>query len=167
MCKLIAILVALLETFNVAGTSVIYDDQQLRDLIQDADRLGVIDNEAARWNVAGLLESAARGRISAGGPAPDGKPWPEWKNSDYGPKHPGHKLLQLEGDLADDIQGFVQPDGAGAGVTLVYGATHQFGDPARGILQREFLGVSDTEFSQIVDLLQDWYETAVKGALSA
>lgn len=42
------------------------------------------------------------------------------------------------------------------GTDRVYGATHQFGDPARNIPARPFLGLDEAERATVLDILSDW-----------
>jgi len=46
------------------------------------------------------------------------------------------------------------------GSNLIYAATHQFGDPARNIPARPFLGLSTDDRTEILALAQAWLEAA-------
>ena len=48
------------------------------------------------------------------------------------------------------------------GTPLVYGATHQFGAPGRGIPARPFLGLSDADRDEIGDLATDFLKSTFK-----
>lgn len=47
------------------------------------------------------------------------------------------------------------------GTPLIYGATHQFGDPDRNITARPFLGLSDADRDEIGDLAADFLKSAL------
>lgn len=48
------------------------------------------------------------------------------------------------------------------GTPLVYGATHQFGDPRRSIPARPFLGLSTDDKTELVAILNDWLTRAIR-----
>ena len=88
--------------------------------------------------------------------APDGASWP-----DLSPKYRARKkknkdkLLVLDGWLRE-LHYQAAPDALRIGTTQLYGATHQFGDPARNIPARPFLGLDDAERAYVIAVLSEW-----------
>lgn len=91
--------------------------------------------------------------------APDGSPWQpladrtrqqkERKGKDNG-------ILLESADLRDLLRYQVANNILDYGTDRPYGATHQFGDEDRGIPQREWLGFSDLDLSEIGDIVTDY-----------
>lgn len=91
---------------------------------------------------------------------PDGRDWPEWSER-YAKRRRGRGGSKLfrEGDLDDSIQHFLRDAGeVVVGSSLVYAATHQFGDPGRGIPARPFLGFSPENERDLEAIIEDWME---------
>ncbi|MES9873144.1 MAG: phage virion morphogenesis protein [Candidatus Sedimenticola sp. 6PFRAG7] len=87
--------------------------------------------------------------------APDGAPWqaldPAYqarkkKNAD--------KILVLEGFLRDLLAYNASSNGLEFGTNRIQGASHHFGDPARGIPERPFLGLSSPDEAELAYILQ-------------
>lgn len=109
------------------------------------------------------VETQTRRRLQDDKAAPGGSPWPEW-SADYGrTRHSGHSLLQSEGHLQGSITYEVRDDSVLVGSPLVYAAPHQFGDPARNIPQREFLGLAGEDYAALVTLIEDYLEDIANG----
>lgn len=126
-------------------------------------------------SVAALLESQTRRRIQEIKAAPDGEPWPEWDEAYVFHPHGndrahwefvphttdgsrpvgGHSYLQLDGGLLDSITSEASVDEAIVGSNLVYAAKHQFGGD--GVKPRPYLGLSDEDEREIVELVEDWF----------
>ena len=64
----------------------------------------------------------------------------------------GQGLLQSEGDLLDSIQYLVDREKVEIDSNLVYAATHQYGDKARGISARTYLELSDEDERELEEL---------------
>ncbi|EIC29097.1 phage virion morphogenesis protein [Methylomicrobium album] len=94
--------------------------------------------------------------------APDGEPWKELSPG-YQARKPKNqdKILTLEGDLRRSLHADVSADELLFGTILKYGATHQFGDPRRHIPERPFLGVSDDDRDEILDIIRDHIQAAL------
>ena len=71
------------------------------------------------------------------------------------------KLLIFEGFMFDTLAYHATSASVELGTNLVYGATHQFGDPDRNIPARPFLGVSDEEKAMILNTLHDHFMRAL------
>lgn len=108
-------------------------------------------------NIGALVESQTRRRIQEEKTGPDGKAWQAWSDR-YARNRPGGRsLLQSEGGLLDSIQYLVTDGEVEVGSNLIYAATQQYGDDARGIPARPYLGISDENEAEIDELLQDHY----------
>jgi len=91
-----------------------------------------------------IVKSSTQERLGSEGPAPDGTPWPD-NNRD-------NNILLDTGALRGSIKFELDSDfEVEIGTDIIYGATHQFGDPSRNIKQREFLGVSTQDERDIVE----------------
>ncbi|MGE4406051.1 phage virion morphogenesis protein [Pseudomonas sp.] len=66
-----------------------------------------------------------------------------------------NKILIRDVMLSATLNYQVEGESLRFGTPLIYGATHQFGDPERGIPARPFLGISDGDRTVILDILQD------------
>ena len=133
---------------------------------------GLADTRPLLEALGAELETQARKRIAAGGPAPDGSPWPEWSEAYEKTRHAGHKLLSSEGHLLDSVQSLVGADFVETGSNLIYAAIQQFGgtaDMAPGpaaIPAREWLGVSAADAGDLDALLDDHFNALAAEALA-
>ena len=73
----------------------------------------------------------------------------------------GTKILVESGHLRDELRYQVTPDSLELGTSFIYGATHQFGDPARHIPARPFLGLAGTDRQMILAVLRDHLQRAL------
>lgn len=116
------------------------------------------------------IATQAQRRIREEQSGPDGEEWPPWSER-YAARRRGRggSLLLRDGHLDDSLQHFVRPAGdeVVVGSTLVYAATHQFGDPDRGIPARPFLGFSPANEDDLEAVLADWMERVGREASSA
>jgi len=107
-------------------------------------------------------ESQTRRRVSEEKRAPDGAPWPSWSAGYAARRGGGSSLLEDGGDLVDSITSQAGDDYAEWGSNLVYFAIHDQGgtsDMAPGpaaIPQRQMLGVSDDNETDIQGIVDDW-----------
>lgn len=94
--------------------------------------------------------------------APDGTPWEQlsdkYKASKRKRESNGHdKILVLDTFLRDDGLSYsAAHSGLEFGTDKIYGATHQFGDPDRNIPARPFLGISDDDETEILEIISVW-----------
>ena len=123
-------------------------------------KLGRLNQAELDWllyEVSVLVEDQTKLRIANEKTAPDGTPWAPWSDRYAATRNTGnrrrHSLLVGEGDLRDSIQAYTMGMGsssmAAVGSPLIYAATHQFGDEARGIPARPYLGISADNHSDI------------------
>ncbi|PZE09271.1 phage virion morphogenesis protein, partial [Pseudomonas sp. 57B-090624] len=109
------------------------------------------------------VESQTRRRIQSDKTSPSGEPWQGWSEAYAETRHSGQSLLQSMGPLLNSISYQVQGDSVLVGSPLIYAATHNFGDPDRGIPQREFLGVEGQDFEDLVGITEDYLEAMTNG----
>jgi phage virion morphogenesis protein len=89
--------------------------------------------------------------------APDGAPWAPLSPA-YQKTKPKHKdlILTLNGYLRGTLAYQASPRALRLGSPMNYAAQHQFGDPARHLPARPFLGLSEADRQEIIATLQDW-----------
>lgn len=96
--------------------------------------------------------------------APDGTPWaalsPGYKKRK---KRNKDKILTLYGRLRGTLNYRAGPREVRIGTPLIYGATHQFGDQQRHIPARPFLGLSQSDEQELLDILNDHLSRAMGG----
>jgi phage virion morphogenesis protein len=94
--------------------------------------------------------------------APDGSSWatlsPGYKKSKRKRESKGaDKILVLDTFLRDTSLSYsATHSGLKFGANSEYAATHQFGDSARNIPARPFLGMSDDDEQAVLDIISDW-----------
>lgn len=132
-------------------------------------RLSAADLDVIAYDVGSLMEDQTKLRIADEKTAPDGTPWAAWS--------PGYaaslkrrnrvtarSLLVGEGNpgLLESIQNYTAGEVAEVGTNLIYGATHQFGDPDRNIPARPYLGLSAANRVDIEALVADRLEALLQ-----
>jgi len=130
-------------------------DPRLADRLE---RLAQLDTTPLLEAIGAEVESQTRRRIAVDKTSPTGLPWPEWSTDYAKTRHSGQSLLQGDGHLLDSITHQVEGDSALIGSPLIYVATHQYGDPERGIEQRELLGLEGNDLDDVVGLVEDYLE---------
>lgn len=143
------------------------------------------DLSPAMRSISRVLADAAERSFQGERNPATGTPWPALKPSTTQRREKnGHwpgKMLQVSGILAGSIQSGYGRDYAVAGTNVPYAATHQFG-AARGdfgvfsivrtrqqvpipwgdIPPRPFLGISDEDRDDILDILNDYLAGALR-----
>lgn len=96
---------------------------------------------------------------------PDGQPWaplnPDyaaWKRATTG----SDLILVLYGFMRDLLSYRASEREVLIGSNQEYAATHQFGAPERGIPARPFLGLSEDDKVEILDIMRDHFERHVR-----
>jgi len=83
--------------------------------------------------------------------SPGGKPWdplsPKYRARK---KRNSNRILYLDGQLAGLLRYQATDQSLDFGTDRIYGATHHFGDPERGIPERPWLGISEADRSQLI-----------------
>ena len=94
--------------------------------------------------------------------APDGSPWaalsPGYAQRK---KRNKDKILTLRGNLRGLLNYRAGPHAVRIGTPLIYGATHQFGNPNLNIPARPFLGLSQSDEQELLDILNDHLSRAM------
>ncbi len=118
----------------------------------------------ALGDIGEAMKTATQAR-AAREESPDGTPWvdlsPKYKKRKAA-RRPGVPKLKFDGHLLGDMFSW-QRDGDDAvlvGTNAIYGATHQFG--RGGIPARPFLGLSEDDKTEILDILGDHLRTALE-----
>lgn len=133
-------------------------------------RLGNPDRKDLLEQLAGVVESQTRKRISEEQESPAGEPWQAWSANYAATRHGGQSLLQGEGNLVDSITSEIEGDEALIGSNLVYFAIHNFGgtpDMAPGpaaIPARQSLGFSPDNLDEIEAVADRWLDKHVEAA---
>ncbi len=96
--------------------------------------------------------------------APDGSAW-QALSPDYAQhkKRNKDKILTLYGALRGLLNYQAGKDQVRIGTPLIYGATHQFGNPQKNIPARPFLGLSSSNEQELLDILNDHLSRAMQG----
>lgn len=132
---------------------VTFDDQRVLRALKELSRRGG-SAEPAMKAIGEDWQRSHRRRFDAQ-VSPEGQPW-EPLDEAYRKRKKKHQneILVLNTYLRDTLRYETGPDSLEFGTDRVYGATHQFGDDARGIPARPWLGLSeDDEAAAIKTLL--------------
>lgn len=142
----------------MTGTAIEIRLDGLQALQQRLELLARMNLMPLRHNIGALVESQTRRRLAEEKQAPDGKAWAPWGPNWAGTRHKGHRLLENEGNLIDSIHFVVAGEDILVGSNLVYAAIHQFGGDEVGIPipARPYLGLSDDNFAEMVDLVDSF-----------
>jgi phage virion morphogenesis protein len=137
-----------------------FDDREVQQLLRRlVDLTG--DLEPAFADIGEYLTRSHDERFSRQ-VSPDGQPW-EALSPGYQARKPKNqdKILTLDGHLRGTLHPEPSADQLLFGTNLIYGATHQFGDPDRNIKERPFLGISDDDRDEILDIIRDHIQAAL------
>lgn len=113
--------------------------------------------------VGALVVSQTQRRIHSDKAAPDGRAWPEWSPRYARTRHANQSLLESDGYLLTSIQHVVEGSDVEVGSNMVYAASHQYGDPDRNIPQRQYLGLSDSDGSEVIEAIEGFFERLTRG----
>ncbi len=124
-------------------------EKRLRELRQAGGDMRLLHQDIGEY-----LQLSARGRFDAQ-VDPEGNPWtplsPRYARR-KARKGGGEEILVLSTFLRDQLAYQADSDGLEFGTNRIYGPTHQFGDPDRNIPARPFLGLSDEDETEILNL---------------
>lgn len=123
--------------------------------------------QAAAGNTQGLWQDAGeyllqshRERFDRAETA-DGQPWaPLSARYQRRKKRRADQILVLDAFLRDQLAYHASADGLDLGSNRIYAATHQFGAEDRGIPARPFLGLSDDDRAEILELAKQHLSAA-------
>jgi phage virion morphogenesis protein len=147
----------------MAGASLHIDiavnDTDIQSRLQQLKaRMG--DLKPAFRDIGEHLLNSTRARFQSQ-TAPDGTPWAALSPRTLKYKKVNKdKILTLHGRLRGTLNVQVTANSLRVGTPLIYGATHQFGDPRRHIPARPFLGLSSTDKQDVVAILNEWISGA-------
>lgn len=135
------------------------DDRQVTAVLTELIARGE-DLKPALREIGEYLDLAHRERWDRER-APDGTPWAPLKPATQArKKRNAGKILVLDGYLRDQLRYQASSDRLEFGTDRVYGATHQFGRPEAGIPARPFLGLSEEDERQVLEILTEYLEGA-------
>lgn len=138
------------------------DDRALKraiaGIIERGDDVGPLMRD---WGEALTLQHEDRFRLQE---SPDGAPWE--------PLDPAYEARKRDERPAAGILVFDEflrrlhynagRDYLEFGSGRIYAATHQFGDKGRGIPARPFLGVSDDDRDELLEIARDYFRQALE-----
>ena len=135
------------------------DDRVVRQRLEQLRQAGGDLSPAMREIAGHLLDGIAESFASERGPG--GAVWRPLKPSTVRERrrkgYGAGPILERSGDLLSRILADWDDTTAVAGTNVVYAATHHFGDPARGIPARPFLGLPADSRNLIVDTIVDHF----------
>lgn len=145
-----------------ASLSIHIDDREVSLALQRLERLGG-NLQGAFADIGEYLLNSHHERWVRQ-EAPDGTPWaPLAAKTVKRKKKNKDKTLVLEGNLRDLLRYQAGPEGLEFGTDRIYGATHQFGREEAGIPARPFLGLTDADRVELLDIIGDHLEAAMRG----
>jgi phage virion morphogenesis protein len=105
--------------------------------------------------LADLMLAQNRKRLDQEKESPDGEPWAPL-SPEYAARKGGGEVLEESHSLLDSIQAQSGSDGVSLGSNLLYAAVHLYGDEARGIPARPYLGFSDDDLVELGEVAEDF-----------
>jgi len=111
--------------------------------------------------IAAMMETQVRRRIQDEKTDPEGKAWDGWADSTKEQRKANHSLLLFEGRLRDSIVGkALNGNTVVVGSSMVYANVHQYGWEERNIPDRPYLGLSQDNEDEILEMVLDWCDPA-------
>lgn len=136
-------------------------DREIRDGLERLARQGA-DMRNVFGDIGEELLNSTRRRFEVE-QDPDGMAWQRLSERYRQRKDRNKdKVLQYRGHLFGTLDYQAESDHVAVGSPLIYAATHQFGDDDRGIPARPFLGLSDDDRDQVVAILHDHLQRALR-----
>ena len=145
----------------MSGFGITIDSRGIDQLNATLDRLSGIDTSPVLGVMGRIVEDQTINRIKETKASPDGELWPEWSDEYAATRHSNQSLLESQGHLVDSMQSVEGLDSVEVGTNLEYARSHQYGDPRRGIPQREFLGVGAGDVYELQETLERWYQDEI------
>lgn len=143
----------------MTGAALHFDLGALAHMQDAIKAFGAFDRRRLLDVIGGAVESQTQRRISDEKRSPAGIPWPAW-SPDYAKTRHGNQSLLVSGGnpglLTSITHNVITDTEVEVGTPLIYGATHQFGDPERHIPQREYLGISDQDGVELERIVADF-----------
>ena len=149
------------------STALIYNFAEIDNLAQRVTDLSDLDQDELLDEIGAEVESQIRRRLSEEKEAPDGTQWPRLVHKYKAKKAETSSggLLEHSGAMIDSMQYQVHSGYVEAGSNLPYVAHHNFGglDIGTGMPQREFLGLSQDNEADLMELVNDFLNDAMQG----
>lgn len=143
----------------MSGAVLKYDFRGLDTVQRRINRLTKSNRRELLDVVGAIIESQTRKRIQDDKESAEGEAWQKWSDK-YAAKRPeGRTLLMNEDHLLDSITFLHEGSNSiKVGSNMIYAATHQFGDEARNIPARPYLGVSDDNEDDIIAAVDEFLD---------
>ncbi len=138
-----------------AGVAVVAELQALERRLQELAARSD-DPRELQEQVAGLLESQTKYRISDQKESPAGHAWDEWSTDYAATRHSNQSLLISSQSLLDSIAGVLDGDAVVVGSNMVYAAAQNYG--FEDTPQREYLGISSENEREILKVAEAWLQ---------
>ena len=87
--------------------------------------------------------------------------WPPWSERYAATLPGGAKMLRRTQMLFGSITHVYDQTSVAMGTNLIYGRTHQWGDAARNIPQRAFVGLAQDDIEAMEKMIMQWSEEVV------
>lgn len=140
------------------GARIVISISGLDRLQERLDKIAGIGFDDVLETVGEVVESQVRRRITSEQEAPDGTPWEAWSKAYARTRHGNHSLLISGGALVDSLGFVVTRNMVEVGSNMIYAGVHQFGNEAKGIPARPYLGLSDDDEREITAVIDGWIE---------
>lgn len=145
-----------------ASFNIEYDDREVTAALSELQRRLGPGMKTLFADLGEHLRNSHKARWSSE-QAPDGSPWEPLSLKYLARKNKNaDKILVLDGNLRDFLDYDPTESELLFGTNSIYGATHQFGDPKRGIPARPFLGLSDTDRQDVLEIINEYLSESVK-----
>lgn len=145
-----------------ASFNIEYDDREVTAALSELQRRLGPGMKTVFADIGESLLNSHKARWSSE-QAPDGTPWePLDPKYQARKKKNADKILVLDGYLKDLLDYNETETEMKLGTNLLYGATHQFGDPTRGIPARPFLGLSESDRQDVLEILNEYLSEPLK-----
>lgn len=142
-----------------------YDLRQVERLKKALQKVSAQSFRPMMESLAQEVEVQTRARFDYG-EGPEG-PWEDWSEK-YAERMAGQrtKILVKRGSsgLMGSIHGERRGNSVLIGSHMPHAATHQYGDAARGIPARPYLGITPEDESDLVDIVNDFIDGLFPGA---
>ncbi len=136
------------------------NDQAIQRALKKLERAGG-QMEPAFRDIGEALLNSTRERFATQ-QAPDGSPWaPLSPKTRRRKRRNKNKILTLEGDLKDLLRYQASDDQVELGSDRIYAAPQQLGDIKRNIPARPFLGLSNDDQTEVLEIIQDHLNRAL------
>lgn len=155
----------------MADIDIRLDDREVKEALYQLDR-SIADMTPIFREIAAVLADDVEQAFDDESDPTTGNPWPDLADSTKNQrakrgKWPGKKLQMTAGGLAASIASEYGRDYAAVGTNKLYAAVHQFGGQAGRnhavtIPARPYFGLSDEGRDEILDIIREHLERAVK-----